>query len=341
MASIREIGAGKRLRYVVNWLDKETRTGRRNTFHSIDDAAALLYQLEVAALDWRTADNAEAVKSWTLQKLSWFWLGYQRDRLNRNRIRATSYDRYRYCLLNLPSDLLNKNLNKITSRQLSERLNRQSLVYIGAAFAYLMRSGMIAHNPVRQSRSPADRPWQIPDEDTVLAMLDRAERRERIAIWLGAACGLRISEVLALTYRDVSADEIQVRCHLTSRGIIRGRKRGRGRSVDMPVGLYECLDKTLLGTDTPLIAGSNGQRLSLNYSTSGVMKRLLSEFGIARFHDLRHFAVSSLVKNGVDILDVSDMVGHSRPSVTLNIYGHLFREKPSLKNALRGGVRRI
>lgn len=41
------------------------------------------------------------------------------------------------------------------------------------------------------------------------------------------------------------------------------------------------------------------------------MKRLLNEFGIARFHDLRHFAVSSLVKNGVDILDVSDMVWHS------------------------------
>ncbi len=341
MASIREVGSEKRLRYVVSWLDKESRTGRRNTFRSIDDAASLLYQLEVSALDWRTADNAEVVRCWTLQKLSWFWLGYQHDRLNQNRIRATSYDRYRYCLLNLPSDLLNKNLNKITSRQLSEQLNRQSLVYIGAAFAYLMRSGMIAHNPVSQSRSPTDRPWQIPDEDTVIAMLERAERREKISIWLGAACGLRISEVLALTYQDVNADDIHVRSHLTSRGIIRGRKRGKGRSVDMPVGLYECLDKTLLGTNTPLIAGTNGQRLSLNYSTSGVMKSLLSEFGITRFHDLRHFAVSSLVKNGVDILDVSDMVGHSRPSVTLNIYGHLFREKPSLKNALRGGVRRI
>lgn len=341
MASVREVGAGKRLRYVVNWLDQETRTGRRNTFRTIDDAAALLYQLEVSALDWRTADNAEVVKRWTLQKLSLFWLGHQRDRLNRNRIRVTSYDRYRYCLLNLPPDLLNKNLNKITSRQLGERLNRQSLVYIGAAFAYLVRAGMIAHNPVRRNSAPADRPWHIPDEDAVIAMLERAEQREKIAVWLGAACGLRISEVLALTYRDVSADDIQVRSHLTSRGIIRGRKRGRGRSVDMPAGLYECLDKTLLGTDTPLIAGSHGQRLSLNYSTSGVMKRLLNEFGIARFHDLRHFAVSSLVKNGVDILDVSDMVGHSRPSVTLNIYGHLFREKPSLKNALRGGVRRI
>ena len=340
MAFIREIGAGSRQSYVVNYRDEETQTGRRKKFRTLDEAAEFLYLIEVAALDWRTADNAEMVKQWPFQKLAWFWLGRQRDRLSRNKIRATSYDRYRYCLLNLPSDLLAKHLNKITSRQLTERLDRQTLVCIGAAFAYLRQAGMISHNPVRKSKVQADRPWQIPDEDTVIAMLDRAETREKIAIWLGAACGLRISEVLSLTYRDLTVDEIQVSRHLTSRGIIRGRKRGKGRPIDMPTGLYECLDKTLLGTNTPVIAGRNGQHLSLNYSTSGVMKRLLSEFGISRFHDLRHFAVSSLVKSGVDILDISDMVGHSRPSITLNIYGHLFREKPSLKNALRGGVRR-
>ncbi|WP_324723020.1 tyrosine-type recombinase/integrase [Lelliottia sp. JS-SCA-14] len=341
MAFIRETGTGARRRYIVNYRDEDAMTGRRKKFRVIDDAAEFMYQLEVSALDWRTADNAETVKRWTLQKLAWFWLGHQRDQLNRNKIRATSYDRYRYSLLSLPADLLDKYLNKITSRQLTERLDPHALNYIGAAFSYLTRVGMIAHNPVKKTKKQADRPWIIPDEETVIAMLEKAERREKIAIWLGAACALRISEVLALTYRDLSIDEIQVNKHLTTRGIARGRKRGKGRPIDMPIGLYECLDKTLLGSDTPVIAGRSGERLSLNYSTSGVMKRLLNEFGVARFHDLRHFAVSSLVKSGVDILDVSDMVGHSRPSVTLNVYGHLFREKPSLKNALRGGVRRI
>ena len=137
----------------------------------------MLYQLDVSALDWRTADNAEVVKRWTLKKQSLFWLGHQRDRLERNRIRVTSYDRYRYryryryCLLNLLPNLL----NKIISRQLGEQLNRQSLVYIGAAFAYLVRAGMIAHNPVSRNNSPAGRPWHEPDEDTVIAMLERAE----------------------------------------------------------------------------------------------------------------------------------------------------------------------
>ncbi|ELV1750845.1 hypothetical protein U9513_13070 [Escherichia coli] len=35
---------------------------------ALADVAALLYQLEVPALDWRTVDNAESVKSRILQK---------------------------------------------------------------------------------------------------------------------------------------------------------------------------------------------------------------------------------------------------------------------------------
>jgi integrase len=42
-----------------------------------------------------------------------------------------------------------------------------------------------------------------------------------------------------------------------------------------------------------------------------------------RFHDLRHYAVSKLIEQGANILLVSRVAGHSRPSVTLDVYGHL------------------
>lgn len=41
-----------------------------------------------------------------------------------------------------------------------------------------------------------------------------------------------------------------------------------------------------------------------------------------RLHDLRHFAGSQLVAGGVDIRTVSARLGHSRPSITLDIYTH-------------------
>lgn len=42
-----------------------------------------------------------------------------------------------------------------------------------------------------------------------------------------------------------------------------------------------------------------------------------------RFHDLRHTAASIMLKHLKDILRVSRTLGHSRPSTTLNVYGHL------------------
>lgn len=42
-----------------------------------------------------------------------------------------------------------------------------------------------------------------------------------------------------------------------------------------------------------------------------------------RFHDLRQTAVFLMFNNGVDVLVVSRRLGHSKPSITLDVYGHL------------------
>ena len=45
-----------------------------------------------------------------------------------------------------------------------------------------------------------------------------------------------------------------------------------------------------------------------------------------RFHDLRHSAASLMLNHGVPVLVVSKILGHANPSITLNIYGHLYTE---------------
>lgn len=42
-----------------------------------------------------------------------------------------------------------------------------------------------------------------------------------------------------------------------------------------------------------------------------------------RFHDLRHTAASNMLNNRIPLLVVSKILGHSSPSVTANIYGHI------------------
>ena len=56
-----------------------------------------------------------------------------------------------------------------------------------------------------------------------------------------------------------------------------------------------------------------------------VFKKFLALAGLPkyRFHDLRHTAASIMLNRGVPALVVSKILGHSKPSTTLDIYGHL------------------
>jgi hypothetical protein len=52
---------------------------------------------------------------------------------------------------------------------------------------------------------------------------------------------------------------------------------------------------------------------------------VLEEAGVQRirFHDLRHTAASMLLNYGIPVLIVSKRLGHTKPSITLDVYGHL------------------
>ena len=41
-------------------------------------------------------------------------------------------------------------------------------------------------------------------------------------------------------------------------------------------------------------------------------------------HAWRHTHASQLIASGMDVLSISRRLGHGSPSITLNVYGHLF-----------------
>jgi integrase len=57
-------------------------------------------------------------------------------------------------------------------------------------------------------------------------------------------------------------------------------------------------------------------------------KENISEAGLPdiRFHDLRHTAATLMLNHSIPVIVVSKILGHSKPSITLDIYGHLFNE---------------
>ena len=46
-----------------------------------------------------------------------------------------------------------------------------------------------------------------------------------------------------------------------------------------------------------------------------------------RLHDLRHHYASLLIESGLNVKVVSTLVRHATPSITLNLYGHLWPDQ--------------
>lgn len=73
------------------------------------------------------------------------------------------------------------------------------------------------------------------------------------------------------------------------------------------------------GVGTPLTASNIRRDFRQLLAASGLPK--------IRFHDLRHTAASLMLNHGIPVLIVSKRLGHSKPSITLDVYGHLIPSK--------------
>lgn len=129
--------------------------------------------------------------------------------------------------------------------------------------------------------------------------------------------GCRRGELFNLTW-----DAVDFRTRtITVHGM--GAKSGQTRVIPLNAVAHDTL-KTWReqGSGQGLVfPGKDGKRLD-NISTS--WEHLMQEANVTnfRFHDLRHTFASRLVQNGVDLIVVKELLGHSDFKLTLR-YAHL------------------
>lgn len=330
MASIKQSHDGKgRERYIV-FFQNENGTNGRKIFRRREDACEFVFNVEHSALKRRTINLAVLHQHWSLKKLIEFFIGRQYSRMMRNELNVSTYRKQLYKLmliLEADAPLLKKSITEIDAITLSGNFNHACVRMIYSAYNLLMQYRVIDFNPVVTPEKATKKVIDPPDKVDVMNVLEKSEPREQLVCALGAICGLRIGEALAVTYKDVSQKYIVVNKQVTQSGVTAGLKRAIQRRVPMSKAIWQRLDQGKIGSDGPLIANTrDGGFMKNGYSTSGKLKKTLSQFGIKTFHHLRHFAVSRLAEKGFSILKVSRMIGHSKASTTSDIYGHLFDE---------------
>jgi integrase len=215
---------------------------------------------------------------------------------------------------------------------------------LGKALTDAERDEMIVKNVCRMQTAP-----RVEDEEEVAivrdvpGLLERLKGSRLYVIALVAVyTGLRLGELLAVRWGRVDLDKgvLQVREALDNKGRIKGPKTKAGkRDITLPKIVVEVLREhriTLLeqrmkmgagrlGPEDLLFADINGRLLRLTgVSTRWAQQAERIGMPEVKFHSLRHTHASQLIASGVDVVTISRRLGHSKPTVTLAIYAHLF-----------------
>ncbi|WP_052810209.1 site-specific integrase [Streptomonospora alba] len=204
---------------------------------------------------------------------------------------------------------------------------------------WAVKSEFITRNPARGVPLP-----KLPPRGHVyLSHVDV----ERLALAAGthgtvvrflAYTGLRWSEASALTVGRLNLDNRRAhidRAYKDNKGkLTLGQpKKGEVRSVPVPAFLVGEL-RDLVGDRSPddlLFTAPRGGPIWLRNWRPRVFNRAVKDADLGGRgltpHKLRHTAASLAIAAGADVYVVQTMLGHRKPSITLDTYGHLWPDR--------------
>ena len=208
----------------------------------------------------------------------------------------------------------------------------RKLAALKAFFKYLCRQGIVEINPARLVKSPRTdkRLPVVLAEQQLQELLDQLpaedfiECRNRFILELFYGTGIRLSELVALNYRDLNLTR------LTLRVFGKGAKERIvpfGQRVKSSLESYNRARQAyigLFGPDDPLIIGQRGNRVvrqTVQKIVTTLLRRVSQEQHLSP-HVLRHSFASHLLDRGADLNAVKDLLGHNSLSTT-QLYTHI------------------
>ena len=153
-------------------------------------------------------------------------------------------------------------------------------------------------------------------------------------ILLSLYTGLRLGEVLALKWQNIDIKNKLIYIDKSVGSISQNHKtltiesspktQSSIREIPISKKLLDLLKvlRQHCSTDYVIVSHNNKQIKPRAYQKS--FENLLKKFHIKHygFHALRHTFATRLLENGVDIKTISELLGHSSPTITLNRYVH-------------------
>jgi len=218
--------------------------------------------------------------------------------------------------------------------------------FLNRAFSDAIKNRVIQYNPCDGVEKPRSRknPIGMCEEDNFFALLEITKGTfDEIAILLAGVCGLRRGEIFGLRRKDVDSDKNTITIEETmtrfsGEWLIKPPKSESGlRKIRVPKFVIDAIDayiKSLKSVPYRIMDGHKPDYFSKHFS------KLLSNNKLPhiRFHDLRHFNATIMLKYGVSDKVASERLGHSRVQVTREVYQHVLSDMDNQASNVIEGI---
>lgn len=250
------------------------------------------------------------------------------------------------------TDMLTNGRNLNNGKPLSRKTAVHHLSFISDVFSYAVRMGMLCDNPCRRVFVPKQEQeekqiYTIEQVKILYENLKSEPIKYQVYLLLSIYSGYRRSEMLGLEWKDIDFEHDLIHVRRTSqytseKGIYTDTTKTRKskRVSKMPASIMNLLrqfkadqneEARRLGTKWEdydrLFTKWNGAPMNPQTPFEW-LKGYCERIGIPfrNIHSLRHLHASLLIFEGVDVVAVSEDMGHSVVGTTLNLYSHMFQE---------------
>ena len=258
------------------------------------------------------------------------------------------------CLGNVPCDQFNNKLLQMFAywchdkggkdkKGLSEHYIKDSLLLVKAVIRDGQEEGVFPEFSFRQIKIPKTEQItsakQIYTENEYKKIIDYILKNinsRSLGILLGIFTGMRIGEICALQFKDVDLDENVIHINKTVQRIYNpldelepskiiitpGKTKNSIRDVPISKDISNII-KTLKKDDKFYILSNSSKPIEPR-TYRKFYNKFMKEVGVEpiKFHSLRHTFASMNIENGIDVKTISDILGHSDISITLQTYTH-------------------
>jgi len=239
---------------------------------------------------------------------------------------------------------------QLTKAELGVRTVRLVHSILHCAFEHAVRYGWLIKNPSHRVLLPryTQKEMHVLKEHEVTNFLTSAHKSPYHALYhIALVTGMRQGEIFGLKWSDLdwNTGKLSIKRQVqhvpgNSWDFSEPKTRARKRIINLgnnSLALLHTQYKRVIFLKQ--IAGKYWKENDLVFPSfvgsplnpSNLRKdflKVLKDAGVSiiRFHDLRHTAASLMLNHGIPIIVVSNILGHSKPSVTLDVYGHLYNE---------------